>query len=71
MDEIREINSIIAKKQKWRLILALISTTVGISLYGRYIYQKGITNCQKHICEWFPDEYDAMTEKLASIVEKA
>ena len=42
---------------------------LGTILIGKYMYQKGITDCQINISKDFPDEYATMTEKVVEAFE--
>ncbi len=69
MNELKKINSKIAAKQVGRLIGGSGCVIIGMVLFGKYIYQKGITNTQSAISKEFPEEYAAMTEKLCKAFE--
>lgn len=43
---------------------------LGTILIAKFMYQKGITDCQINISKEFPDEYAAMTEKVIKTFEK-
>ena len=69
MEELKKINRKVAFKQKGRLIGGVGSVIVGMILIGKFIYQKRITSSQIAISKEFPEEYAAMTEKLAEAFE--
>lgn len=69
MEELKKINRKVAFKQKGRLIGGAGSVIIGMILIGKFIYQKGITSAQISISQVFPEEYAAMTGKLAEAFE--
>lgn len=70
MDELKKINSKIAVKQIRRIAGGIGSMILGTILIAKFMYQKGITDCQINISKEFPDEYAAMTEKVIKTFEK-
>lgn len=70
MDELKKINSKIAAKQIRRIAGGIGSMILGTILIAKFMYQKGITDCQMNISKEFPDEYAAMTEKVIKTFEK-
>lgn len=70
MEELKRINAKIAWKQIGRIIGGIGSMIFGTILIGKFTYQKGITDCQKSICEEFPEEYAAITAKIVEEFEK-
>lgn len=69
MDEIRKINAKVARKQIGRIVGGTVSVILGGVLFGKFIYQKGVTATQKNIRDTFPEEYAAMTAKIAEAWE--
>lgn len=69
MNELKKINSKIAAKQVGRLIGGSGCVIIGMVLFGKYIYQKGITDTQFAISKEFPDEYEAIIDKLSKAFE--
>lgn len=70
MNELIKINRKIKAKQIGRVIVGGVAMIFGLILLLDYSFQDGITDCQKHIAMEFPDEYDAMTEKVVKSFEK-
>ena len=70
MEEIKRINSRVAKLQIARLTLGVGGVALGMALLGKYIYHFGFRACQKILCKEFPDEYEAMTMKLIKEFDK-
>lgn len=64
MEELKKINAKIAVKQLGRIVGAFGCMFLATRFFTEFAYQEGITDCQKSICEEFPDEYAAMTEKV-------
>ncbi len=71
MEELKKINSKIAAKQIGRIVGGIGCMILGMVLIEKHTYQKGITDCQINISKEFPEEYAAMTEKLAEAFEKS
>lgn len=69
MEELRKINTKIKVRQIERIVVGIGTMTIGVILLGKFIYQKGITDCQISISAEFPEEYTRMTEKLAEAFE--
>lgn len=69
MDELRKINEMVAIKQLGRFAGGIGSMIFGLVLLGKFTYQLGITDCQKNICEEFPEEYNAILEKIVKSFE--
>ena len=70
MDELKKINTKVARKQVGRLASGVGLAILGVILIGKFTYQRGITDCQKAISREFPDEYSAITEKIVKEFEK-
>ncbi len=70
MDELEKINSMVARKQIWRLACGIGSAILGVILIGKFTYQRGCTDCQKAISREFPNEYSAITEKVIKEFKK-
>lgn len=70
MDELKKINSKVARKQVRRLTGGIGLALLGVILIGKFTYQRGWTDCQKAISREFPDEYSAITEKVVKEFEK-
>lgn len=69
MEEIRKINHSLAKKQIGRFILGIGSVIFGGVLIGKFIHQRGVTDCQMALSITCPEEYEAMTKKIAKLCE--
>ncbi len=70
MDAIKKINAKIAVAQSVRLMGGIASVVLGMILFGRFMYQMGITDEQKFLSKAYPDEYAAITEKVIKKFEK-
>ncbi len=70
MEELEKINEKIGKQQIGKLIGVAICTICGIKLLASYSYQKGITDCQKDIAKFYPDEYVSLTKKVLENFER-
>jgi hypothetical protein len=70
MNELTKINAGIAKKQILRIGGSILGITLGLVQLAKFMYQKGVTDCQEHISEEFPDEYLAITMKVIEAFEK-
>ena len=70
MDELKKINAKITVKQLGRIVGAFGCMFLATRFFTEFVYQKGITDCQKSISKEFPDEYAAMTEKVVKTFEK-
>lgn len=71
MNELKQINTRIAKKQIGRIVIGISQVILGMVLIGRYMYQKGITDEQAALHEDFPEEYAAMQDKIVRMFEKS
>lgn len=69
MEEIQKINKLITIKQTGRFTLGIGSVIFGCVLIGKFIYQQGITDCQKALIKICPEEYEAMTKKMLKLFE--
>lgn len=69
MEELKKLNRKIAAKQTGRIVGGIGFMILGTILIGKYMYQKGITDCQIDISKEFPDEYTTMTEKVVEAFE--
>lgn len=69
MKELKRINSKIGNQQIGRIVTGLGSVILGLILIGKFMYQKGVTDCQGAISKEFPDEYAAITEKVIHELE--
>ena len=56
MEELRKINRKLKVKQIGRIVGGIGTVTIGVVLLGKFIYQKGITDCQISISAEFPEE---------------
>lgn len=65
----KKLNGRIAAKQIGRIVGGIGFMILGTILIGKYMYQKGITDCQINISKEFPDEYATMTEKVVEAFE--
>ena len=65
-----KINEKIKKQQIGKLIAAGVCACCGIGLLASYSYQKGITECQKSIAKFYPDEYESLTAKVIETFER-
>lgn len=70
IEELKKINAKIKKQQVGKLIGVSICMIWGIKFLASYCYQKGITDCQKTIAKFYPDEYAQLTAKVLKTVEK-
>lgn len=71
MEELKKLNGKIAAKQIGRIVGGIGFMILGTILIGKYMYQKGITDCQINISKEFPDEYTTMTEKSRRSIRKS
>lgn len=70
MEELKKkLNGKIAAKQIGRIVGGIGFMILGTILIGKYMYQKGITDCQINISKEFSDEYATMTEKVVEAFE--
>lgn len=70
MNELKQINKRVQKKQILRLIMTCGSVVIGTIAFAKYMYQAGITDAQRRIAHEFPEEYASMTEKVCKAFEK-
>ncbi len=70
MEKLKAINTRIVKKQRVRIVAGIGQVIIGLVLIGKFVYQKGITDCQNAISNEFPEEYAQMTEKVVAEFEK-
>jgi ABC-type Na+ transport system ATPase subunit NatA len=70
MNELKMINKNIAKKQLLRIVGSILGIGFGLVQIAKFMYQKGVTDCQEHISMEFPEEYSAITEKVVAAFEK-
>lgn len=69
MNELNKINAKISRQQIGRIVCGIGSMIFGTVLIGKFMYQKGITDCQKYLRDTFSDEYDAITAKVVEFFE--
>lgn len=70
MNELKQINKRVQKKQILRLVTTCASVIVGTIAFAKYMYQAGVTDTQKSMANEFPEEYASMTEKICKTFEK-
>ncbi len=70
MNELEKINATIVKKQVLRIGGSILGIGLGLVQLAKFMYQKGVTDCQENLHNEFPDEYAAITAKVIEAFEK-
>ena len=64
MNKLKKIISTVKAKQLCRIIGGIGLTTMGLYLICNYWEQFGWAACQRFICRYYPEEYDAIMGKV-------
>lgn len=70
MEKLKKINRSVKAQQLFRLFGGIGLTTVGLNLLYEYFEHSGWTKCQQFIHRYYPEEYDAITEKIIESYNK-
>lgn len=71
MEELKRINTKLARKQIVRIIGGVGAVALGSVLIGAGVYIEGITDCQCWIANVYPEEYAFMTRKVVKQLENS
>lgn len=70
MDKLKKINMTVKAQQRIRIVGGMGLLAIGLYLICDYYEHFGWTECQKFIHCYYPDEYNAITEKVIEEVNK-